>query len=925
MPYQPTATDIRLNKILKCFIIAVDTLEALAESFKTPFLEPISNTAKSLLAAVQTVRQNKSDCTHLLEQTYALLSAIISFHMEPEAGEDLTLYKIHTFVEAQQDKSKIRHFFRQGEMSKLFKDCNTGLLEVLALFKVYNMNFLNKIVDMQKFAEDRHQEVLELINAFSDGTTSDTGSLVLSKLRFNKISKKLILFSSSSNSVSMLPSEPKIFYGCEAEVSDILKLLMLEMPRITLLGAACDSTLTKDDLVAPIGVHLGLKPKKDLAKPIEIRRDFEEFLALLTDVQHLTLIDAARQIFIDIADDVHDSDDIDKVLLLTGNMPLAIGLMAHLVDSEDIELVQSELSIKDVLSCKAALLSTSLVYNDDQRRFKALVPTREYVQKIYPPAGHLVQPLLNYFQELLKFDYTYYGTVSGSEITLRITSNFLNIQSLLLNRLQHQNPVAVDTIYCIIYLSAFSRLAGRGRTPLMDHIMHPDSQPLSSHLEVYLITEIFSSWHYYPVPNPEALVDKAIKQLPHFNESDIKSTNYYQTGLSLAISTGNTRRQGQLLKDLAYIKWQTGDQAAGLMHASEAQRLAKMSGDLHKEAQALESEATCWHALGNFKHAASLCNRARDLLAHCGMSGCDLDNVILANQAEIHNLKSEYTEAQDIQRRILHESPITLGPSDHAFALLNIAELGVLLGTPMDQVQRDIDTAKSIFNSIQFSVYALSCDAVMGALYLRERNLLLAKSLFNECLSFLWGKRADIVNFCLGRLGDGSLWDSTDWSSSWTIVYLVHASKSKYRLDVHKALQFLGDIFRAAGDQGTAISLLTLALEGFTQTDVHQSRAECMLQLGDISKENGDLLKALELWRTARSLFERSSQAKKLARVDEGFLSIPEDVLDIHRGSLTCLSENHAPGAALETTTRRLEESDNVEINKITVYSGVCG
>ncbi|KAJ6513494.1 hypothetical protein DFH09DRAFT_1049366 [Mycena vulgaris] len=459
----------------------------------------------------------------------------------------------------------------------------------------------------------------------------------------------------------MLPSEPKIFHGREAELADILKLFMQETPRIAILGAggmgktslgravlhhptvtgkygqhrffiACDSTSSKDELVILIGAHLGLKPTKNLAKVIlhhfttnpacllildnletlwesmEIRRDIEEFLSLLTGVKHLALIitmrgterpasvnwtrpflpalkpltqAAARQTFIDIADDGHDSDDIDKVLLLTDNMPLAIDLIAHLVDSEgcsqvlarweeektsvisdgydrrsnldlsismslsspritsvpqchdllsllsmlpdglsDVELVKSRLPIKNILSCKAALLSTSLAYSDDQRRFKVLVPIREYMARSYPPMDYLVQALLNYFHQLLEFNYKYSGTVSASEVTLRITSNFSNIQSLLLDRLHHQNPAAVDIIYSIIYLNAFSRLAGRGRTPLMDHIAQIQSLP--SELEVFLITEILVSWQYHPVPNPEALVDKAIKQLPHFDESDIK-------------------------------------------------------------------------------------------------------------------------------------------------------------------------------------------------------------------------------------------------------------------------------------------------------------------------------------------------------------------------------------------------------------------
>ncbi|KAJ6535861.1 hypothetical protein DFH09DRAFT_1402643 [Mycena vulgaris] len=420
MPPQPIATEIRLNNILKCFTIAVDTLEVLANSFKTPFLEPISNTAKSLLAAVQTVKQNKNDCAQLLEETYGLLYAIVSLHIKPETGPDLSpsmLNHLGKFTE---------HFFRQGEMSKLLKECNLGLQEALDHFKVkwfdisylQDINLLNEVGIMQKFAEDRHHEVLGLIDAFSDGTTSDKGSLVggasiLGAASSNFVQATSILSSSynSSTSISMLPSEPKIFHGRESELSDILKLFMQETPRIAILGAsgmgktslaravlhhptitgtyaqhcffvACDSTPSKDELVILIGAHLGLKPKKGLDKvilhhfatnpasllvletlwePTEIRRDIEEFLSLLTDVKHLALIitmrgterpasvrwtrpflpalktlkqDAARQTFIDIADDCHDSDDIDKVLHLTGNMPLAIDLMAHLVESE---------------------------------------------------------------------------------------------------------------------------------------------------------------------------------------------------------------------------------------------------------------------------------------------------------------------------------------------------------------------------------------------------------------------------------------------------------------------------------------------------------------------------------------------------------------------------------------------------------------
>ncbi|KAJ7915980.1 P-loop containing nucleoside triphosphate hydrolase protein, partial [Mycena leptocephala] len=341
--------------------------------------------------------------------------------------------------------------------------------------------------------------------------------------------------------ISMLPSQPKIFHGRDSELSDILQLFSQGTPKIAILGAggmgktslaravlhrteitekyneqrffiACESAATQVELVALIGAHVGLKPGKDLTcpviqyfssssksllildnletlwEPVKSRGKIEEFLSLLTDVDHLALVitmrgaerpdkvawthpflpalkpleqAAAQQTFIDIADNTHDPNEVDKVLSLTDNMPLAISLIAHLVDSEgcphvlscweeektslisdgydrtsnldlsislslssprlntfphskdllsllsmlpdglsDVELVQSKLPLDNILGCKAALIRTSLAYSDEHKQLKALVPIREYMQKIQPPGDHLIQPLLRHFQEL---------------------------------------------------------------------------------------------------------------------------------------------------------------------------------------------------------------------------------------------------------------------------------------------------------------------------------------------------------------------------------------------------------------------------------------------------------------------------------------------------------------------------------------------
>ncbi|KAJ7613726.1 P-loop containing nucleoside triphosphate hydrolase protein, partial [Mycena polygramma] len=328
----------------------------------------------------------------------------------------------------------------------------------------------------------------------------------------------------SSNSISMLPPEPRIFHGRESELAEILQHFQ-GTPRIAILGpggigktslarailhhpdittkfqahrmfVACDIVTSKVELAGLIGAHVGLKPSKDLTQaviryfsqippcllvldnletvwePAQSRKEVEDFLALLANLNHLALLitmrgverpakvqwtrpfvqpmqplmqGAARDMFIDIADDWHATADIDKVLSLTDNLPLAISLLANLAGSEgcsvvlsrweeektsiisngydrrsnldlsisvslssprvtseqdsiqllsllsmlpdglsDVELVQSHVAITDILQCRAALIRASLAYNDGHRRVKVLVPIREYMQKAYP-------------------------------------------------------------------------------------------------------------------------------------------------------------------------------------------------------------------------------------------------------------------------------------------------------------------------------------------------------------------------------------------------------------------------------------------------------------------------------------------------------------------------------------------------------------
>ncbi|KAJ7022318.1 P-loop containing nucleoside triphosphate hydrolase protein, partial [Mycena alexandri] len=368
-----------------------------------------------------------------------------------------------------------------------------------------------------------------------------------------------------------LPGKPKIFYGREREVADIIRILSQQSPRITILGGGgmgktslarailhhsdiilryeqrffvtADSTTNSVELAARIGSHVGLGPGPDLTKAVvahfatrppsllildnletpwesmKSRAKVEEFLSLLADVEHLALVitmrgaerpakvrwtrpflapldslsdAAAREIFMDVTDSAYDGPDVDELLRLTDNMPLAIDLIAHLVDYEgcatvlkrwqtektsllsqgwdrksslaasitislkspriesspgaqdllgllsllpdglsDAQLVQSSLPMKGILGCKAALLATSLAYQDSEKRVKSLAPIREHIQQWCPPSLDLILPLIRYYHSQLGLFQQYYGTQDMGSIINQATLNRGNLHQLL--------------------------------------------------------------------------------------------------------------------------------------------------------------------------------------------------------------------------------------------------------------------------------------------------------------------------------------------------------------------------------------------------------------------------------------------------------------------------------------------------------------
>ncbi|KAJ7828472.1 P-loop containing nucleoside triphosphate hydrolase protein, partial [Mycena olivaceomarginata] len=663
MPRRPTSTGIHLDHLISHLTPTVNLLNELNDLFSSPFIQPIVNTLMTLTDVAKNVKRNKSECARLLENVHQVLYAIINLHIKSETTGLLppsmmdhigtfmeTLHKIYRFIEAQQEGNKIKQLFRINETNTLLKACHAGLDQAFDVFRIVTgTTVFNGLSEMNKATTTMHEQLLKLIPSSNTSTISD-GSSVHAYLSTAELRNL------SSNSFSLLPARPKIFHGRESELNSIIKILnRYPAARIAILGAggmgktslaravihhpeistkfgdrffvSADSATSAVDLAALIGLHVGMNPGKDLTKaivqyfaqkisgllildnletvwePIQSRAGVEEFLSLLTEVDHLALVitmrgaerpakvhwshpfllplqplsdEAAHQTFIDITDDSHTSEDINQLLRLTDNMPLAVNLIAHLADYEgsynvltrweaekttllsigydkrsnldasitvslssprvtpgskellsllsvlpdglsDLELLQSDLPIPNILGCKSTLLATSLAYQDEKKRLRSLVPIREHVYQFLPPSQGLIQTLCKHFYAILKLYRKYKGEQLRPMVD-RVTLNLGNLHDILKRGLNPSDPHLTDTIYSVLSLNIFYRATGRGSVRLMDSIHTIFPQSPDHRLEIAFFIEVLHSYRYYPTLLPENLIAQAISHFEHIKD-----------------------------------------------------------------------------------------------------------------------------------------------------------------------------------------------------------------------------------------------------------------------------------------------------------------------------------------------------------------------------------------------------------------------
>ncbi|KAJ7279369.1 P-loop containing nucleoside triphosphate hydrolase protein [Mycena rebaudengoi] len=414
----------------------------------------------------------------------------------------------------------------------------------------------------------------------------------------------LLKFVNSSGSFGLLPPCPQIFNGREAELQDVVNILVQDSAHIAILGAGgmgktslataalhdpqveakyshryfvpCHSSPTCTELVVTIADHIGLEKGSNLPKRVahyfadappsllvldnlettwetlSSCSEVEEFLSLLTDVPHLGLMItlrgaerpsgvkwtrpflapleplssvAARQTFIEVTDDGHDDTSISKLLELTGNLPLAVSLIASVAGSEgcaqalsrwelestqmlsagydqrssldisimlsytssrmtpgaqellsilsllpdglaDADLVQAKLPILDILACKATLIRTALAFVGQDQHLKVLVPIQEHIRSIHPPKIALKLKLREYFHQILDL-WNQFKNLNVTDIHPQISRNLGNFNTILNDGLEPEGPDIVQNFKSILFLNQFYARVQETYSPLL--------------------------------------------------------------------------------------------------------------------------------------------------------------------------------------------------------------------------------------------------------------------------------------------------------------------------------------------------------------------------------------------------------------------------------------------------------------------------
>jgi tetratricopeptide (TPR) repeat protein len=185
-----------------------------------------------------------------------------------------------------------------------------------------------------------------------------------------------------------------------------------------------------------------------------------------------------------------------------------------------------------------------------------------------------------------------------------------------------------------------------------------------------------------------------------------------------------------------------------------------LTGNLYQEAHLQQVLGQCTCQLGDYRNSIAHLHRAQEILDICGLAGGRLETNIKENEAEVHLLKSEYTEARSIHTQILETTSVD--PSSNAWALVNIVHIDVMTGAAGEAVQKNLNEAKTTLDTAKYLYGVTFCEMVLADLKLREGDTHSAEQILQKCLNSTWGTQIEVVSFCLERFADRGQWHAAE-------------------------------------------------------------------------------------------------------------------------------------------------------------------
>lgn len=387
----------------------------------------------------------------------------------------------------------------------------------------------------------------------------------------------------------------------------------------------------------------------------------------LSPLAPLPLI-AAKQTFIDIADDIGNEEEVKQLLALTDYLPLAITLIANVVAYEgcqsvlnrwktettsilslgpdrtssleksimislsssrmtsvpdalqllsllsilpdglsDADMKESQVPL-DISTSKITLLRTSLAYISHDHKLKVLMPIQEYIQAMIPPDKSLIVPLYKFFYSLIDL-FEDFGEYSSQATIKRLSGNINNISSVLQLGFKVPYTDMKTIVHCIC---KFAHLSWQIQSIACYNLLH-------------LVSPHIASLHDL------ALHGQYLYILAITNSKWESHKDHLSNAMKLFKASNNLKGQGLLLFFSLYIYYiliyivrvfdriaivdlYAGDISSALDHSQIAITLAKQTCDLSLQSLTLYTLSSIQHYEGNY-HLAILAAHQSLLLA----------------------------------------------------------------------------------------------------------------------------------------------------------------------------------------------------------------------------------------------------------------------------------------------------------------------